>query len=140
MSKPKTLTELLAERGIGDLPKEDQLYQTKFVLHLKAPSKRPTPSKSESSETSAQQRTQPGRLIDRSSNEPQDRQTWIYWLGALLSAFRAPQVILLARVREVLWSARKDGVDYRDLYQVAQEIQPSRYPKAPDLDLVDPER
>jgi hypothetical protein len=128
MPTHKTLTELLKEYGIPDAPADDEVYKkTKFVLRLQVPRKPVTKIK-------------PGPLIDRNSKEPQDRQKWIRWLAALSVAFRAPQAVLLPRVREVLWSAWKDGVDYRDLYQVAQEIQPSRYPKAPDLELVDPER
>jgi hypothetical protein len=136
----KTLTQLLQEVGMQDLPKDNPLYKSKFVIYLRAPSKRPAPSKSESSETSGLPDQPQNKLIDRNSRDPDQRQRWIRWLAALSVAFRAPQAILLPRVREVLWSARKDGVDWKELYEVAKDIQPDRYPQPPELGLVAPKR
>ncbi len=62
------------------------------------------------------------------------------WLAAMAVAFRAPQAIVVARVHEVAWSAKQDGVDWKDLYELVKLNQSSRYPQPPSEDLVDPER
>jgi hypothetical protein len=138
--RKKTLTELLKEHGIKEAPPDDPVYRTKFVVYLPGPLKQPSQNKPLSSETSTQHGPPQNKWIDRNSKEPEDRQRWIWWLGDLSLALRAPQQILLPRVREVLSSAQKDGVNWRDLYEVAKDIQPDRCPQAPDLELVDPDR
>ena len=79
-------------------------------------------------------------MIDRNSKEPEDRRKFRYWPAAMCVAFRAPQAMVVARVQEVCQSAERDGVNWRNVYEVAKSAQPSRYPEPPSLDLVNPER
>ena len=134
----KTLTQLCQKRGIKELPADDPIYRRKFVLNLQGPSQQPIPKQQGSSVSEGQQAESKDNLIDRNSKEPEDRKKFLYWLAAMSVAFRAPQAIIVARVREVCRSAMRDGVNREDVYEVAKSALPSRYPAPPSLDLVNP--
>jgi hypothetical protein len=105
---------------------------------LGVPSKPLTPKQPEPSQAEGQQAQPQTKLIDRSSKEPEDRRSFLRWLGAMSVAFRAPQSIVMARVWEVARSALKDGVSWQDVYEVAKSAQLSPYPEPPGLDFVNP--
>ena len=129
----KTLKELCDEHGMPELPADDPLYQTKYILYLPAPVPLPSPAG-------------PGqvvpfpKLINRRSREPEDRKTWLKWLGLTVIALMGPEAALVPRTKNALSYARTEGLDWRDLYEAAKDMLGDRCRRPPDLELVDPER
>jgi len=128
LSPIKTLTQLLREAGIPDVPPDDPVCEIPYSIRLVPPSGKPTQKQLESLGTGEAPPESPRKLIDRNSKDPRGRSKFFFHLGAMLSALRAPLPMFIPRVRSAARLAMKEGVDWRDVYRLVKQSLPSYYP------------